>query len=129
MPGNHQTTWPCSAPRLRSPPAPYPSTYWMVQRLTSRRLASSRWVTPFDRFIRMYSRCCSVGLGPSARETAFGPRLRLARNRTLLDRVSPRLAEGEHYRELELAVGHGRVKVFRQRPELHSHPVQTHYHL
>ena len=32
----------------------------MVQRLTSRRLASSRWLTPFDHSTRMYSRCCSV---------------------------------------------------------------------
>ena len=35
----------------------YPSTCWMVQRLTSRRLASSRWLTPLDRSSRMYSRC------------------------------------------------------------------------
>ena len=27
----------------------YPSTCWMVQRLTSRRLANSRWLTPLDR--------------------------------------------------------------------------------
>ena len=48
----------------------------MVQRLTSRRLASSRWLTPFDRSARMYSRCRSVRLGrrpgnrPSARAFA-----------------------------------------------------------
>lgn len=35
----------------------------MVQRLTSRRLASSRWLIPFDRSARMYSRCCSVRIG------------------------------------------------------------------
>ena len=35
----------------------------MVQRLTSRRLASSRWLTPFDRSARIYSRCCSVRVG------------------------------------------------------------------
>ena len=35
----------------------------MVQLLTPRRLASSRWLTPFDRFARMYSCCRSVGLG------------------------------------------------------------------
>ena len=35
-----------------SPPNRYLSTCWMVQRLTSRRLASSRWLTPFDRFTR-----------------------------------------------------------------------------
>ena len=39
---------------------PYPSTCWMVQRLTSRRLASSRWLTPLDRSSLTYSRCCSV---------------------------------------------------------------------
>ena len=44
-------------------PNPYPSTCWMVQRLTSRRLASSRWLTPLDRSSRMYSRCCSVRTG------------------------------------------------------------------
>ena len=31
----------------------YLSTCWMVQRLTSRSLASSRWLTPFDRSTRM----------------------------------------------------------------------------
>ena len=38
--------------------------------------------------------------GPSARETAFGSRLRLARDWALPDRVTPPLAEGEHLREL-----------------------------
>ena len=42
---------------------PYPSTCWLVQRLTSRRLASSRWLTPLDRSSRMYSRCCPVRTG------------------------------------------------------------------
>ena len=41
----------------------------------------------------------------------------------------PPLAEGEHHRELEPAVGHGRVKVLRQGPELHSRPVQALDHL
>ena len=56
---------------------PYLSTCWMVQRLTSRSLASSRWLTPFDRSTWMYSRCCSVRLGlrpgkrPSARAFAW----------------------------------------------------------
>ena len=51
----------------------YLSTCWMVQRLTSKRLANFRWLTPFDRSTRMYSRCWSVRLGsrpgkrPSAR--------------------------------------------------------------
>ena len=58
-------------------PNPYPSTCWMVQRLTSRSLASSRWLTPFDRSTLMYSRCCSVRLGrrpgkrPSVRAFAW----------------------------------------------------------
>ena len=58
------------------PPNRYLSTCWMVQRLTSRRLASSRWLTPFDRSARMYSRCHSFRLGrrpgnrPSARAFA-----------------------------------------------------------
>ena len=62
---------------LQFPVSPYPSTGWMVQRLTSRRLASSRWLTPFDRSTRMYSRCCSVRLGrrpgkrPSVRALAW----------------------------------------------------------
>ena len=59
-PSDHR---PCSVPRLRFSVSPYPSTCWMVQRLTSRRLASSRWLTPFDRSSRMYSRCCSVRTG------------------------------------------------------------------
>ena len=69
--------WPCSVQRLQFPPNPYPSTCWMVQRLTSRSLASSRWLTPFDRSIWMYSRCCSLRLGrrpgkrPSARAFAW----------------------------------------------------------
>ena len=44
---------PCSVPRLQFPPNRYLSTCWMVQRLTSRSLASSRWLTPFDRSTRM----------------------------------------------------------------------------
>ena len=31
---------------------PYPSVCWMVQRLTSRRLDSFRWLTPIDRSTR-----------------------------------------------------------------------------
>ena len=63
--------------RLQFPPNPYPPTCWMVQRLTSRSLASSRWLTPFDRSTRMYSRCRSLRLGrrpgkrPSARAFAW----------------------------------------------------------
>ena len=63
--------------------------------------------------------------GPSAGEPALGPRLRLARDRALPDRVSPPLAEGEHHRELELAGGRRSIEVFRKRPELHSRPVQA----
>ena len=64
-----------------------------------------------------------------ARETPLGRTFALARDRALPDRVPPPLAEGEHHRELEPAVGHGRVKVFRQGPELHSRPVQALDHL
>ena len=74
----------------------------------------------------------SLSLGQArlpARETPLGPHLRLARDRALPDRVSPPFAEGEHHRELELAVGRGRVKFFRQGPELLFHPVQTLDHL
>ena len=62
---------------MQFPPNPYLSACWMVQRLTSKRLASSRWLTPSDRSTRMYSRCCSVRLGrrpgkrPSARAFAW----------------------------------------------------------
>ena len=52
--------------------------------------------------------------GPPARETPFGPRLRLPRDRALPDRVPPALAEGEHHRELEPTVGHGRVEVLHR---------------
>ena len=48
---------------VQLPPNCYLSDCWMVQRLTSRRLVSSRCFTPFDRSIRMYSRYCLVGLG------------------------------------------------------------------
>ena len=67
--------------------------------------------------------------GPPARETALGPRLRLARDRAVPDRVPPPLAEGEHHRELELAGGRRRVEVFRQGPELHPRPMQALDHL
>ena len=56
---------------------PYPSICRMVQRLTSMRLASSRWLTPFDLSSLMYSLCCSVRLGrrpgkrPSVRALAW----------------------------------------------------------
>ena len=46
--------------------------------------------------------------GPSARETALGPRLGLSRDRAIPDRVPPPLAEGQHHLELELAGGRGR---------------------
>ena len=95
----------CSAQRLQFPPNTYLSTCWMVQRLTSSRLASSRWLTPLDRSTRMYSRCCSVKLGRRPERTALCPRLRLLRDRALSDRVPPPLAEGEHHRELEFAGG------------------------
>ena len=52
-----------SSQRMRLPSILYPSTCWMVQRLTSRRLASSRWLTPLDRSSRMYCRCCPVRTG------------------------------------------------------------------
>ena len=117
--------WPCFEPRLQFPSNSYPSTCWMVQRLTSRSLASSRWLTPIDRSARMYSRCCSA----TAREAALDPRLRLPRDRALLDRVPPPLTEGEHHRELELARGSRSVEVFRQGLELYSGPVQALNHL
>ena len=66
-----------SSQRLQFPSNRYPSTCWMVQRLTSRRLASSRWLTPLERSSLMYSRCCSVRLGrrpgkrPSVRALAW----------------------------------------------------------
>ena len=74
--GNWSSCQPCSAHRMRFPPTPYRSTCSIVQRLTCRRLASSRWLTPFDRSTWMYSRCRSVRLGcrpekrPSARTFA-----------------------------------------------------------
>ena len=97
----------------------------MLQRLTSRSLASSRWLTPFDRSTRDVLPLLLGQARPSARETALGPRLRLAGDRAVPDRVPPPLAEGEHHRELELAGGRGRVEVLRQGPEFHSRAVQT----
>ena len=57
---------------------------------------------------------------PAAGETTLGPCLRLPCDRSLPDRVSPPLTEGEHHRELELAGGRRGVEVLRQGPELHS---------
>ena len=54
---------PYSVQKLQFPSNPYLFACWMVQRLTSRRLASSRWLTPFDHSTRMYLRCRSVRLG------------------------------------------------------------------
>ena len=74
----------------------------------------------------------SLSLGQArlpARETPLGPHLRLVCNRALPDRVSPPFAEGEHHRELELAGGRRCVEVFRQGPELNSHPMQVLDHL
>ena len=36
VPGKHQTVWPCSVQRVQFPGYPYPSTCWIVQRLTSK---------------------------------------------------------------------------------------------
>ena len=63
---------------------PYPSTCWMVQRLTSRSLSSSRWLTPFDRSARMYSRCCSIKMAVGQGNS---PVLRLTRDLAISDRV------------------------------------------
>ena len=101
---------PCSLQRLQFPFNSYLSTCWIVQRLTSRSLASSRWLTLFHRSTRMYSRCCSVRRG---------------RDGAVPYRVPPPLAEGEHHRELELPGGRRGVEVFRQGPELHSRQVQA----
>ena len=90
---------------------PYPSTCWMVQRLTSRRLASSRWLTPLDRSLPDVLPLLPGQDRSPAGETALGPRLRLTRDRALPDRVPPPFAEGEHHLELELPVGGGRVEV------------------
>ena len=68
---------PCSAHRMRFPPNPYRCTCSIVQRLTCRRLASSRWLTAFDRSTRMDSPFRSfrlggrLGKGPSTRTFAW----------------------------------------------------------
>ena len=67
--------------------------------------------------------------GPPARETPLGPRLRLAGDRAVPDRVAPPLAEGEHHLELELAGGRRGVEVLRQGPELNSRMMQALDHL
>ena len=120
---------PCSAHRMRFPPNPYRSTCSIVQRLTCRRLASSRWLTPFDRSTWMYSRCRSVRLGrrpekrPSVRAFAWP-----ATERSLIEfRHHSLKASTIESWSRPLAVA--RVKVFRQGPELVFHPVQTLDHL
>ena len=66
---------------------------------------------------------------PPAGVTALGPRLGLARDGALPDRVPPPFAEGDHHLELELQVGRGRVEVLRQGTELHTRMVQALDHL
>ena len=92
----------------------YPSTCWMVQRLTSKRLAQLPLAhtprpLPPDVLPLLLGQA-----GPPTGKLALGPRLGLARDRALSDGVSPPLAEGEHHRELELASGIGGVEVFRE---------------
>ena len=65
--------------RVEFPPNPYLSYCWVVQLLTSRRMASSQLRTPIDRSIRMYSRFFSVRLGLQLKKP-LGPRLGLARD-------------------------------------------------
>ena len=65
--------------RVEFPPNPYLSNCWVVQRPTSRRMASSHLLTPIDRSIRMYSRFFSVRLDLQLKKP-LGPRLRLARD-------------------------------------------------
>ena len=106
-----------------------PLPVWMVQRLTSRSLASSRWLTPFDRSTRMYSRCCSVRLGrwpgewPSVRAFAWPG-------------TDPSLIEFRHYslkastiESWSLPVDVAVSKCFRQGPELYSRMVRAIDHL
>ena len=125
-PSDHR---PCSVQMLRFSVSPYPSTCWMVQRLTSRRLASSRWLTPFDRSALMYSRCCSLRSGrlpgkrPSVRALAWP-----ATERSLIEfRHHSLKARTILSWSLPLAVAVS--KSFRQGPELHSCPVQALDHL
>ena len=125
-PSDHR---PCSVQMLRFSVSPYPSTCWMVQRLTSRRLASSRWLTPFDRSALMYSRCCSLRSGrlpgkrPSVRALAWP-----ATERSLIEfRHHSLKARTIASWSLPLAVAVS--KSFRQGPELHSCPVQALDHL
>ena len=68
---------PLTVQKLHFPCNPYLSTCWMVQRLTSKRLASYCWLTLFDRSAPMYSCCRLVRVGrrpgqrPSARAFAW----------------------------------------------------------
>ena len=125
-PSDHR---PCSVQMLRFSVSPYPSTCWMVQRLTSKSLASSRWLTPFDRSALMYSRCCSLRSGrlpgkrPSVRALAWP-----ATERSLIEfRHHSLKARTIASWSLPLAVAVS--KSFRQGPELHSCPVQALDHL
>ena len=66
-----------TVPRLQFSLKPYPSTCWMVQRLTSSRLASSRWLTPLDPLLPdVFPLLLGQERSP-ARETALGPCLSL----------------------------------------------------
>ena len=85
-------------------PAAPSAICWIFHRLTSRSLASSRWLTPLASSSRTYTFCCSVrtvghpGEWPSVRAVAWAPI-----ERSLIE--------------------------FRQGPELHSRPVQALDHL
>ena len=115
--------WLCSVQKLHFPCNPYLSTRWMVQRLTSKRLASYCWLTPFDRstsdvlpLLPRSGWAVRPGKRPSVRAFAWHG------DRALPDRVSPPLAESEHHPRVGAGTGgRGRVEVFRQGPELGLH--------
>ena len=105
VPGKHQTIWTCSVPRLQCSTRPLP-----VHLLNGPTVDLQEFGQfPLAHSLRsLYPDVLPLLLGqagPTTRETALGPRLRLAGDRALPDRVPPPLAEGEHHRELELTGG------------------------
>ena len=74
MPGKHQTVWPCSVQRVQFPGYPYPSTCWIVQRLTS-KLGQFPLAHSLRPFLSDVLPLLPDQARPSAGETALGPRL------------------------------------------------------
>ena len=102
VPGKHQT---CSVPRLQCSTQPLPVHLLDGPTADLQELGQFPLAHPLRPLHLDVLPLLLAQAGPPAGETPLGPRLRLAGDRAVPDRVTPPLAEGEHHRELELAGG------------------------